>query len=166
MDCCTYDWRCIDKRCVCFCCRSEKNAFSVEVRITSDAVALLGMLSVRNAEKQETSPGFVSRSLLARRVRTSRLHFCLSITSLPLSEPQLAYNLLLLTLKYRDFPARALLDTGASDSYVDSEVAKKLGLECKGQSSSIALASTASLAKVSGDVNCNISAFKDRTALN
>jgi len=102
MDCCTYDWRCIDKRCVCFCCRSEKNAFSVEVRITSDAVALLGMLSVRNAEKQETSPGFVSRSLLARRVRTSRLHFCLSITSLPLSEPQLAYNLLLLTLKCKD----------------------------------------------------------------
>jgi len=63
-------------------------------------------------------------------------------------------------VEMQGLPARALLDTGASDSYVDSEVAKKLGLECKGQSSSIALASTASSAKVRGVVNCNISAFK------
>ena len=63
-------------------------------------------------------------------------------------------------IEIQGLPARALLDTGASDSYVDSEVAKKLGLECKGQSSSIALASTASSAKVRGVVNCNISAFK------
>jgi len=62
-------------------------------------------------------------------------------------------------------PARALLDTGASDSYVDSEDAKKFGLECKGQSSSIALASTASSAKVRGVVNCNISAFKGSYSL-
>jgi len=68
-------------------------------------------------------------------------------------------------IEMQGLPARALLDTEASDSYVDSEVAKKLGLECKGQSSSIALASTASSAKVRGVVNCNISAFKGSYSL-
>jgi len=51
-------------------------------------------------------------------------------------------------IEMQGLPARGLLDTGASDSYVDYEVAKKLGLECKGQSSSIALASTTSSVKV------------------
>jgi len=63
-------------------------------------------------------------------------------------------------IEIQGVPVRALLDTGASDSYVDSEVAKRLGSECKGQSSSIALASTGSSAKVRRVVNCNISAFK------
>jgi len=47
-------------------------------------------------------------------------------------------------IEIQGLPARAMLDSGASDSYVDSEVAKKLGLGCKDRSSSIALASTAS----------------------
>ena len=59
--------------------------------------------------------------------------------------------------------ARVLLDTGTSDCYVDSEVANSL--ECKGQSSSIALASTASSAKVRGVANCNISACKGSYSL-
>jgi len=68
-------------------------------------------------------------------------------------------------IKIQGLPVHALLDIGASDSYVDSNVAKKLGLEYKGQSSSIFLASTHSSAKVRGVVNCNISAFKGSHSL-
>jgi len=63
----------------------KRKAFSVETLIT-DAVVLLGMLSVMNAEKLDTLLRFVARSLLARRTRISRLHFCLSTTSVPWSE--------------------------------------------------------------------------------
>jgi len=80
----------------------KKNALSVEALITSHAVVLLGMLSVINAEKLDTSLRFVARSLLARRARISWVHFCLSITLLPWSEPRLACNPLLLTLKSRN----------------------------------------------------------------
>ena len=83
--------------------QKKKNAFSVEALITSNAVVLLGMLSVMNAGKLGTSLRFLARSLLTGRARISRLRFCLSTTSVPWSEPQLAYNLLLLTLKSRDF---------------------------------------------------------------
>jgi len=57
--------------------QKKKNAFSVEALITSDAVVLLGMLNVMKAEKLGASPRFVARSPLARRARTSRLHFSL-----------------------------------------------------------------------------------------
>jgi len=63
-------------------------------------------------------------------------------------------------IEIKELPSRALLNTGALESYVDFEVAKKFGLECKGQNSSIALASTASSAKERGFVNYNLSAFK------
>ena len=80
----------------------NRNAFSVETSITSDTVTLLAVLSAMIAAKRHTSPRFVSRRLLARKARTSRLHFCLSITSLPRSDPRLVYNLLLWTLNYKD----------------------------------------------------------------
>ena len=138
----------------------KRNAFSVEALITSDAVVLLGMLCVMNAEKLDTSLRFVARSLLARRVRISRLHSCLSTTSLPWSEPRLAYILLLLTLKSRDCQPVLCWTLRHRTVTLTLKLQKKLGgLECKGQNSSIALASTASSAKVRGVVNCNMSAF-------
>ena len=101
----------------------KRNAFSVETLITSNAVVLLGMLSIMNAEKLDTLLRFVGRSLLARRAQQSRLHFCLSTTSLPLSDPRLAYNLLLLALKSRDCQP-VLCWTSGHRPVTNSEVAK------------------------------------------
>jgi len=70
--------------------------------MSSDAVALLGMLSVMNEEKRNTVPKFASRSPIARRSCIPRLLFCLSITSLAWWKVCLASNLLLLALKCND----------------------------------------------------------------
>jgi len=148
--------------------QSETRKYSVDkVKKCAFTGFVMSIIRLSNeCGKLDTSLRFVARSLLARRARISLLHFCLSTTSLPWSEPRLAYNLLLLTLKSRDFQPVLCWTLGHRTVTLTLKLQKKLGLECKGQSSSIALASTASLAKVSGVVNCNISAFKDRTALN
>jgi len=111
------------------------------------------MLSVMNAEKLDTSPGFV-----ARRAQISRLHFCLSITSLPWSEPWLAYKLLLLTLKCWDCQPVLRWTLG-------HQTVKNVELECNGQSASSAVASTASSKKERGVIYCNIYAFKESYSL-
>jgi len=140
----------------------KRNAFSVKALITSHAVVLLGMLSVMNAEKLDFSLKFVSRKIPNIWAALLPEHYIASVVGAPACLQSAVVD-----IKIQGLPDCALLDTGASDSYVDSDVAsKKLVLEYKGQSSCIALASTTSSAKVRGIVTVIFLPLKDRTALN
>ena len=56
-------------------------------------------------------------------------------------------------------PARALLDTGATESYIHKELVKKLKLKSQGELSRISLASVGTSAQVRGFVLVPVKAF-------
>jgi len=55
--------------------------------------------------------------------------------------------------------AKALVDTGASESYINERLANELGLEQSGRSCNISLASSKSSAKVCGSVHTEVTVF-------
>ena len=60
-------------------------------------------------------------------------------------------------LKIQDSTSQALIDTGASESFIHADVAKRLRPKPDGDSSEVALASTTSSVKILGFVNVNAS---------